>query len=357
MTNNHVLNENNLRLNKPFIISKANNEKDTIEIQIKSQDFVFTSELFDVTFIELNDEVIDDIEPEFLRPSAEDAKKGESILIFQYANAEYSLAHGNIKFSLGFDYYHEVKTSFGSSGSPLINKDFEVVGIHKSKKIEEDQNNEKKYINKATKYSEIEFAIRRLYNNKNIYGIKRARKSVKKLKESEINDLKEYGLQLRLSTDQIDKIKNDINKLKEKEHEKEIKLRNLEYGLQLRLSTDQIDKIKNDINKLKEKEHKKEIKLKNLEILKKSLFSCTFSKKLLFYRTNYAWYITILSKRDNNYISKDEYNLDNIKQLEWIRIIPNRKELIKKIDSKIKNGIGREYILTTWLGLTDFKYL
>jgi len=320
MTNNHVLNENNLRLNKPFIISKANNEKDTIEIQIKSQDFVFTSELFDVTFIELNDEVIDDIEPEFLRPSAEDAKKGESILIFQYANAEYSLAHGNIKFSLGFDYYHEVKTSFGSSGSPLINKDFEVVGIHKSKKIEEDQNNEKKYINKATKYSEIEFAIRRLYNNKNIYGIKRARKSVKKLKESEINDLKEYGLQLRLSTDQIDKIKNDINKLKEKEH-------------------------------------KKEIKLKNLEILKKSLFSCTFSKKLLFYRTNYAWYITILSKRDNNYISKDEYNLDNIKQLEWIRIIPNRKELIKKIDSKIKNGIGREYILTTWLGLTDFKYL
>ena len=316
MTNSHIINENILKSDKSFIIYKA--EK-AIEIKIKENlRFVFTSELLDVTFMELDDDIIDDIEPEFLYPSDKDAEDGESILIFQYAETKYSLAHGNIKYARSFNYYHEAPTASGSSGSPLLNTKSKVVGIHKSKKIE---NNDKECINIATKYTEIEFAIRKLYENSNLDGIEKARESAKELSDTEINKLNEYGLQpLKLSSDDIDEIINEINMIKE--------------------------------------EDEKKIKLEELKILKKSLFYCKFSKRLLFYRTNFSWYITVVSekKSKNNYFSKDEYNLNDVRKLKWIAITSNNEKIIKKIDNKII-GFGREHVLITWLGLTDLDYL
>ncbi|KAL6631929.1 ankyrin [Neocallimastix sp. 'constans'] len=328
MTNNHVLNENNLKTGNSFIIYLANDEKQATEIKINDEDFIFTSELIDVTFIEINYKIIKEINPIFLKPSNKDAKINESILIFQYAKAEYSLSHGNIINVCGFNYYHEVLTNNGSSGSPLLNKNYEVVGIHKSKVFTDNE-----IINKASKFSEVKFAIETLFNNINIYGMERAKKSAKLLLKPEMDIMNDYGLELKLSSDDIDRLKHKIL------NEKEIK------------EEEEEEKKKKKKKKKKEEEQTK-IKLDELKLVEKSLFYCEFNNKLLFYRTNYSWYVTVLSRRKNNFIS--EYDLDNIKQLNWFPIISNRTKLNKYINSKIK---GREYVLITWLKLSELMSL
>jgi len=45
------------------------------------------------------------------------------------------------------------------------------------------------------------------------------------------------------------------------------------------------------------KEKEKEIILNGLKLLKKTLFYCSFSKKILFCKKNYSWHFTILSKK------------------------------------------------------------
>jgi len=309
ITNNHILNENCLKLGESFEICKyKSNDNESIKIQINDKNFIFTSEFIDVTFIELNDEIIEKINPYFLKPSNKDNEIDELIHIFQFPKNEFCISSGKIKEIHGLNYYHDVSTDVGSSGSPLLNGKYEVVGVHKSS-IKD------KNVNVAVKYSEIEFAIRTLYDNKDVYGIGKARESAKLLSKHEMDILNEYGLKLKLSSD-------DINELKE------------------------------DINQLNISENKKTIKLNELRIVQKSLFYCTFSENLLFYRTNYVWYVTYLSKEENNYISK--FSLDNIKLLNWYPLISNSKELDNSIYSKIK---GREFILITWLKLTELMYL
>ncbi|KAL6632930.1 ankyrin, partial [Neocallimastix sp. 'constans'] len=308
MTNNHVINENCLKLGESFEIYKSSEDNNPIQIKINDKNFVFTSELIDVSFIELSDESIEKINPFFLMPSNTNARENESIEILQYSEKELYTAHGNIKEIHSFNFYHKISTYFGSSGSPLLNGKYEVVGVHKS-------GIKNKNVNVAVKYSEIEFAIRTLYDNKDVYGIGKARESAKLLSEHEMDILNEYGLKLKLSSD-------DINELKE------------------------------EINQSIKSKYEKKIKLNELEIVQKSLFYCTFSENLLFYRTNYVWYVTYLSKKEKNFISK--FSLDNIKCLNWYPLISNSKKLDNSIDSKIK---GREFILITWLKLTELMYL
>ncbi|ORY20330.1 hypothetical protein LY90DRAFT_633910 [Neocallimastix californiae] len=308
LTNNHVISENKLKTGESFEIYVASEDNKPIQIKINEKNFVFTSELIDVTFIELSDEIINEFNPYFLNPSNEDIREYESIEILQLPKKELTLNLGSIEEMHSFNLYHNISTYFGSSGSPLLNGKYKVVGVHKS-------SIKNKNMNVAVKYSEIEFAIRTLYDNIDVYGIGKARESAKVLSETEMVILNEYGLHLKLSPDDINELKENINKL--------------------------------DIS-----DNEKVIKLNELEIVQKSLFYCTFSGKLLFYRSNYAWYVTYLSKKENNFISK--FNLDNLKCLNWYPLIPNSKELDNKIDSKIN---GREYILLTWLKLTELSYL
>ena len=308
LTNNHVISENKLKTGESFEIYVASEDNKPIQIKINEKNFVFTSELIDVTFIELSDEIIKEINPYFLKPSNRDNGIDEPIQIFQFPNNTFSISFGKIKELHGFNYYHDVSTDKGSSGSPLLNEKYEVVGVHKSS-IKE------KNMNVAVKYSEIEFAIRTLYDNKEGYGLGKARESAKLLSEPEMDILNEYGLHLKLSSDDINELKEDINQ--------------------------------KDINK-----YEKAIKLDEIEIIQKSLFYCTFSEKLLFYRTNYAWYVTCVSEEESKLIAK--FNLDNLKCLNWYPLLSNSKALDNSIDSKIN---GREFILMTWLKLTELKYL
>jgi hypothetical protein len=303
MTNNHILNEKSLKSGKTFNIYMDNNKNKAIEIKIEDKYFVFTSELIDVTFIELNKSITDEINPIFLHPAKNNAKINDKIHIFQFPNKNLSYANGTIKSFHSFDYYHDVSTDYGSLGSPLLNKNFEVIGVHKARRpmtYTNDVLNENINVNLATRYSEIKFAIRTLYNNMSTYGIERAKKSAEILDDYKISMLNEYGLKLKLSLDELKKEK-EINKYE-------------------------------------------------LEILPKLIFECKFSKDLLFYRTNYAWYITILS--EENKISK--YTLDCLKQLDWSSIKPNSKVLRENIITRLN---GREYVLITRLNLSKLKYL
>jgi len=301
MTNNHVLDEEFLKPGTTIPISFHNDNNERYSILINDEDFAFTSELIDVTFIELNEEMKKKINPYFLQSSNEEAKINESIIIFQYPEGKFSMAHGIITFSHSFNFHHNVSTDPGSSGAPLLNNNYKVVGVHKSSLSKGES---KIFVNVAVKFSEIEFAIQILYNNKFIYGNERARKSVRPLLDSETKVLNEYGLKIVLSSHEIEKLKE------------------------------------------------KKVSDYEIELIEKSLFQCDlYGNSLLFYRTNYAWYITILS--ENNNISK--YRLKNLKKkLDWSPIIPNNNELNKKIISKIKE---EESILITWLKLTELKYL
>jgi len=104
MTNNHVLNKNCLKSGESFKLYKyKSNDIEPIKIQINDKNFVFTSELIDVTFIELNNEIIEEINPYFLKPSNRDIN--ESIHIFQFPKSKFTTSTGKIKEIHGFNYF------------------------------------------------------------------------------------------------------------------------------------------------------------------------------------------------------------------------------------------------------------
>ncbi|KAG4097360.1 hypothetical protein H8356DRAFT_1353884 [Neocallimastix lanati (nom. inval.)] len=112
------------------------------------------------------------------------------------------MAHGNIISSHSFNFHHNVSTVPGSSDAPLLNNNYKVVRVHKLWLSKEESET---FVNAAVKFSEIEFAIRILYNNKFVDEKERARKSVRPLLDSEIIILNEYRLKFVLSFNEIKK--------------------------------------------------------------------------------------------------------------------------------------------------------
>ncbi|KAL6632744.1 trypsin-like cysteine/serine peptidase domain-containing protein [Neocallimastix sp. 'constans'] len=164
MTNNHILNKNNLKPGKSFEIYKGSENSKPIKIQINDKYFVCTSEKIDITFIELSNEIIDKFNPYFHKPSTKkynnENKKDESIQIFHFPTNKISISHGKIKKIRGSNIYHEIPTDHGSSGSPLLNESYEVIGVHKSRITD-------KETRIAVKYSSIELYIQKRYDNWN----------------------------------------------------------------------------------------------------------------------------------------------------------------------------------------------
>lgn len=130
ITNNHVLNSSCLKSNKSFKIC-INDQ--FFNINLNNDNFKFTSELIDVTFVQFTEnEFINNKDITFLNPNLGDIKN-KSIYIVQYPLGQIlSYASGTIESVLGFNYFHTASTMEGSSGSPLINENMECIGIHKS---------------------------------------------------------------------------------------------------------------------------------------------------------------------------------------------------------------------------------
>jgi len=81
MTNNHVLDSESIKPGKSFFINFNNKFKKKINIK---NDFIFTSEFIDVTFIQLNNEIINDIKSfnpslQFFEPNINECTKKEDI--------------------------------------------------------------------------------------------------------------------------------------------------------------------------------------------------------------------------------------------------------------------------------------
>jgi len=189
MTNNHVLESKHIKPGNSFIININGNEK---EIHLNEHDFIFTSEFIDVTFIQLNNKSIGDIMSicpslKFIEPRDNGCSENERVYIFQYPEGVLSYANGRIQSISGFNYFHIASTKGGSSGSPLLNKNMDVIGIHKAGIESEKQN-------VATKMNIINYAIRTLYEKRYIYSISKAREPTRNLTENEKKELKNHLL-------------------------------------------------------------------------------------------------------------------------------------------------------------------
>ncbi|KAL6592523.1 hypothetical protein U3516DRAFT_189779 [Neocallimastix sp. 'constans'] len=205
MTNNHVVNADFIEKNKSLKIylnqnytKKKKNSKHSAnsedvkpyEIKLDKKYFIFTSELIDVTFIELPKKYINNSEFKFLDSFNDIFDEEEEIYVFQYPKGKLSFHNGFVRYSTSFNYFHSASTYGGSSGSPILNKYIEVIGVHKSNWEVVNRGN----YNVAVKFNIIKNAINRLYYKRYINDIKKARETPRKLSDDEEKELKKHGL-------------------------------------------------------------------------------------------------------------------------------------------------------------------
>jgi hypothetical protein len=133
LTNNHILNENDIKLNKEIIIEYRNKKE---RIKIKENRKVYTNEELDYTCIEIldSDNIKDyfKIDENIIEYSIEKYKNKE-IFILQYPKGnEISFSSGIILGIKDNKIIHNSSTNKGSSGSPIIlrNSDNSIIGLH-----------------------------------------------------------------------------------------------------------------------------------------------------------------------------------------------------------------------------------
>ena len=281
ITNNHVLNKDQLNLNCNNIFEIYFKEKDKIFV-IHSDDmtFIFTEELIDITFIQFKKELSENINPNYLKMYDEECINNDITTVIQYPvdnnKTDYvqklSFSSEHIEYSSGINYSHKCSTFSASSGSPLVNNSLEVVGIHKSSLPNKNENY-------ATKSTVAKYAICTAYLRRN---------------KNEIN--------------------NTINVIEE-------------------LTEDRMEDIKNH-NLIKLKDPKDY----NLKKLNNNIFKFVgndYIPSLLYYRTNHAWYWT-------NQITEN-YEMKTLKSLKWEIIIPHGE--INNEENKSLSLIHRNLIM------------
>ena len=135
-TNNHVLNENNIKQNS---IIEIQQNKNNYQIKISEDRFTSTNKELDYTCIQIFDNepynnylIIDN---EINNENAYEKYKDDKFIIIQYIrNEDYpSVGDGEIKkINNNKEIYYNISTLPGSSGSPIINlsKNLNVIGIH-----------------------------------------------------------------------------------------------------------------------------------------------------------------------------------------------------------------------------------
>ena len=172
ITNNHVINQEILNINKNKIIISYNKDKQKIQKQIIINDNrkIYTSKQYDTTIIEIFKEKdkIDD----FLELDDNIFYKyinlfNKSIYVIQYPKIGYcqeaSVSYGILKdIQEEYNIIHYCCTQDGSSGSPILNlENNKVIGIHKGTSI----------LFNFNKGTLLNFPIKEFLNNKNLLFI------------------------------------------------------------------------------------------------------------------------------------------------------------------------------------------
>ena len=179
LTNNHILNKNDIKLNKEIILEYKNEIK---KITITGNRKVYTNEELDYTCIEIFDtDNIKDyfkIDENLIEYSIENYKN-KDIFILQYPKRnEISFSSGIILDIKDNKIIHNSSTNKGSSGSPIIsrNSDNSIIGLHYG-------SNPDNTFNLSTNIISIFNNIKNYYNNnKNNYIIAEI-----EIKEEDIN--------------------------------------------------------------------------------------------------------------------------------------------------------------------------
>ena len=134
LTNNHILNEDTIKLGSKIEIEHNYQEK---VIEITENRFTRTNALYDFTCIEIFEnekynnyfEIDDNINTD----NPDEQYKDKEILMVQYPNLEASFGNGKVNsIKNNYQIFHSIPTKGGSSGSPIILKSgtLKIIGIH-----------------------------------------------------------------------------------------------------------------------------------------------------------------------------------------------------------------------------------
>ena len=140
MTNNHVLNKNDIQPGRVINFSLDNDYKE-FNILIDNTRKTYTNELYDVSIIEIKkDDKIDvdsffDLDRQIFQKNIREIFRNSEIYLLHYPKwKKMEISPGIIKY-INKDkttIYHTCDSSGGSSGGPIINQDnFQIIGIHK----------------------------------------------------------------------------------------------------------------------------------------------------------------------------------------------------------------------------------
>jgi len=144
LTNNHVLNEDKIKLGSKIEI-EHNKKKKVIEIT--KNRFTFTNEKYDYTCIEIfkNDNINNyfEIDGNIDTDNPDEQYKDQEIIMVQYPKLEEaSFASGKVNsIKKNYKIFHSISTEGGSSGSPIIlmSGSLKIIGIHCGK-LKKDKN-------------------------------------------------------------------------------------------------------------------------------------------------------------------------------------------------------------------------
>ena len=141
ITNNHIINHD-LLYQKNMQIEINIKKENQIKVINLDNRMKYTNEEYDITIIEIkskdNIKSYLELDDQIINAIIEKKNKNEeyidnTIYIIQYANANLSVSYGilnNIP-DKNYNFYHKCSTQQGSSGSPILNVDNKVIGIHK----------------------------------------------------------------------------------------------------------------------------------------------------------------------------------------------------------------------------------
>ena len=137
ITNTHVLNKDDIKLDEILKVS-INNEEEYKEIKIDDKRLILIEETKDLTIIEIkeNDRINKflKIDERYNLNNLEERYKNESLYVLNYPKGKEIVVSYGLLNKLEKEYlYHLCSTEPGSSGSPIISLDsFKLIGIHRA---------------------------------------------------------------------------------------------------------------------------------------------------------------------------------------------------------------------------------
>ena len=139
ITSNHLLNKEDLMINKTIKFS-INNEKQQYKILIVESRKIYTNDKYDITIIELkekdkiNENYFFDIDNEIFNENSHKIFINKDVFLLHYANGEMRYSNGIINY-INEDnntIHHSCSSNIGSLGGPIINSiNCQVIGFHR----------------------------------------------------------------------------------------------------------------------------------------------------------------------------------------------------------------------------------